>query len=196
MKPEPLEKIVSVARVLFRERGYSSVRMDDIAHELGMSKKTLYLHVASKEALLEMICDDLRGEFARHSREVLNCNDLSLKEKLSRHAEFCNSKWNRLLPAFFFDVKRHAPAVYEKLMQLRSKGVARTISSLLKQGQKEGVVRRDISMQLAIESFRAMVLNVMQPEVLESINLTASQAGKEIMELFFNGILIRDRSRG
>ena len=195
MQSKPLEKIIMVARVLFRERGYSSVHMDDIAYELGMSKKTLYQHIASKEALLEIICNDLYEEFEKHSQGVLKNNDLSLEEKLFLHAEFCNSKLNRLHPSFFLDVKRHAPAIHEQLMQLRSKGVTQTISSLLKQGQKEGVVRRDISMKLAIESFRAVMLNVMQPEMLESINLTTSQAGKEIMDMFFNGILIRNKNQ-
>jgi hypothetical protein len=76
------------------------------------------------------------------------------------------------------------------MMELRNAGVNNTISILLEQGQREGLVRRDLSLQLIIESFRTVVISATQPEMLESINLTASQTCWEIMELFFNGLLI------
>ena len=43
-------RIVRVAERIFLRSGFSRVLMDDLARELGMSKKTLYAHLASKEA--------------------------------------------------------------------------------------------------------------------------------------------------
>ncbi|MDR0533783.1 MAG: TetR/AcrR family transcriptional regulator [Verrucomicrobiales bacterium] len=194
MKEEVLDKIVETAGDLFRRQGYASVRMEDIARELGMSKKTLYQHVDSKEALLQVICDRMHREFEQHSTEVLKSTKLSLEEKIFLHTEFCSAKLNRLHPAFFHDVKRHAPKIDQWLMELRYEGVTDTISTLLEQGRKEGLVRKDVSMKLMIESFRVVVLQVLQPESLESVDLTASQANRQIMELFFNGILIRRKN--
>ena len=42
----------------FLTQGFRSVTMDDLAAELGMSKKTLYAHFPSKKALLEAIVAD------------------------------------------------------------------------------------------------------------------------------------------
>ncbi|MGN6719163.1 MAG: helix-turn-helix domain-containing protein, partial [Candidatus Binatia bacterium] len=49
---EIAERIVSAARAHFFAHGFRSVTMDDLAAELGMSKKTLYAQFPSKTELL------------------------------------------------------------------------------------------------------------------------------------------------
>ena len=49
------ERIVGMAERIFLRSGFSRVLMDDLARELGMSKKTLYSHFASKEELLRAV---------------------------------------------------------------------------------------------------------------------------------------------
>src|SRR3954465_2269959 len=46
-------RIVAAARRHFFAHGFRGVTMDDLAAELGMSKKTLYAHFSSKTALVE-----------------------------------------------------------------------------------------------------------------------------------------------
>ncbi|MDY7395999.1 TetR/AcrR family transcriptional regulator [Aureibaculum sp. 2210JD6-5] len=47
------EKILDTATDLFLNYGFKSVTMDDIAHEMGISKKTIYQHYANKTKLVE-----------------------------------------------------------------------------------------------------------------------------------------------
>ena len=51
-------RIVAAARQHFFANGFRGVTMDDIAKELGMSKKTLYAHFPSKMALVEVVILD------------------------------------------------------------------------------------------------------------------------------------------
>ena len=54
---EPQERIVSKAHELFMRYGIRSVSMDEVANQLGMSKKTIYQFYADKDALVEdVIC--------------------------------------------------------------------------------------------------------------------------------------------
>ena len=48
---------------VFLRSGFSRVLMDDLARELGMSKKTVYSHFASKEDLLRavLVAPGVRG---------------------------------------------------------------------------------------------------------------------------------------
>ena len=46
------ERIITTATMLFQKHGIKQVRMDDVASELGISKKTLYSAFADKEAIL------------------------------------------------------------------------------------------------------------------------------------------------
>ena len=52
---EKLIAILDGASILYMKYGIKSVTMDDIAHELGISKKTLYLYVTDKEDLVKQI---------------------------------------------------------------------------------------------------------------------------------------------
>src|ERR1700748_357602 len=48
-------QIVAVARRHFMAHGFRSVTMDDLAGELGMSKKTFYAHSKGKQSLVEAV---------------------------------------------------------------------------------------------------------------------------------------------
>src|SRR5207247_3028188 len=52
------QRIVDAARVHFFSHGFRSVTMDDLALELGVSKKTLYAHFPGKFDLLEAVLAD------------------------------------------------------------------------------------------------------------------------------------------
>ncbi|MDX6750470.1 TetR/AcrR family transcriptional regulator [Geminicoccaceae bacterium 1502E] len=53
------QEILEAALALFTERGFSATRLDDIAARAGVSKGTLYLYFASKEAIF--------SELVRHA---------------------------------------------------------------------------------------------------------------------------------
>ncbi|WP_424975169.1 TetR/AcrR family transcriptional regulator [Dinoroseobacter sp. S124A] len=52
-----INRILTAAFRLFFRRGYSRVSMDEIASEAGVTKRTLYNHFASKDALIGAVMD-------------------------------------------------------------------------------------------------------------------------------------------
>src|SRR5437660_12229397 len=52
------QRIVDAARTHFFNHGFRSVTMDDLAEELGISKKTLYAYFPGKFDLLEAVLAD------------------------------------------------------------------------------------------------------------------------------------------
>ena len=56
--PSVRQRIVDAARGHFFSHGFRSVTMDDLAEELGISKKTLYAHFPGKFDLLEAVLAD------------------------------------------------------------------------------------------------------------------------------------------
>ncbi|HKJ87281.1 MAG TPA: helix-turn-helix domain-containing protein, partial [Gammaproteobacteria bacterium] len=53
--------ILAVAKVLFADRGYHGVSVDEIAGRLGVSPAVLYRHFDSKEALYEAALTEISG---------------------------------------------------------------------------------------------------------------------------------------
>jgi AcrR family transcriptional regulator len=53
------KKILNTANELFLSLGFKSVTMDDIAHEMGISKKTIYTHFSNKTDLVNEVTSSL-----------------------------------------------------------------------------------------------------------------------------------------
>ena len=67
---EPKDRILIKAEELFMQFGIRSVSMDDIANNLGMSKKTLYQYFADKDELVEA---GVEGHINRVEGDCVNC---------------------------------------------------------------------------------------------------------------------------
>ncbi len=51
------ERIINSAADLFSKRGYSHVRVDDIAEFAGISKKTIYNHFPNKSSMIDAVIE-------------------------------------------------------------------------------------------------------------------------------------------
>ena len=81
------KKLIASAEDMFKRIGIRSVSMDDIARELGVSKKTLYQTVDNKEHLVSMVmaeqtCEDM-DVLQRNREEARDAIDELLRN--SRH---------------------------------------------------------------------------------------------------------------
>jgi AcrR family transcriptional regulator len=56
--------IAMAARALIVEKGFEGLRMRDIADRVGINIATLHYHVPSKEALIELVAQTIKGQFA------------------------------------------------------------------------------------------------------------------------------------
>lgn len=53
------KNIIDISMLLFLNQGFKSVTMDDIANEMGISKKTIYAHFENKTKLIEAVAFQL-----------------------------------------------------------------------------------------------------------------------------------------
>ena len=64
-------KIVNATIDIFREKGVKFT-MDDLANRLGVSKRTLYENIDSKETLLNLLVDEVFDSVTEKGKEVIN----------------------------------------------------------------------------------------------------------------------------
>src|SRR5438309_11304043 len=98
------QRIVAVARAHFFAHGFRSVSMDDLAAELGMSKKTLYAHFSSKTALLEAVLADKFASVEAKLRKVAHEHPHDFAVAL--HALLANTRdeLDEIKPPFVRDI--------------------------------------------------------------------------------------------
>ncbi len=64
--------ILAVAKVLFSDKGYHGVSVDEIATRLGVSPAILYRHFPSKEALYEAVLNEIACKRESYVEAVVN----------------------------------------------------------------------------------------------------------------------------
>lgn len=71
------ERIPDVALQLFTERGINSVRMDDVAQTMGISKRTIYeLYDKKEDLLFEVVVKHFKQRMDRMEQAVSHCSNV------------------------------------------------------------------------------------------------------------------------
>src|SRR4029078_5758418 len=77
---EPKERILVKSHELFNRYGIRSVSMDDIAAQLGMSKKTLYQYYTDKDELVNAVFDIILSVNKNNCTECIKKGETAIHE--------------------------------------------------------------------------------------------------------------------
>jgi len=189
---EARARILELAEQFFLTHGYSRVTMDDIATELRMSKKTLYRHFSSKEALGEAA---IASSFARINQELdvlLRDERLDFAERLRNLVRTVASHYGRAAPVLR-DLQRDAPDLWQRLLEVRRASVQARFGALLASGVKAGAIRADVEPRLVLRMVLTLVDQLMRPDVLEELELSADQVFSNMLGVILDGLRIGRR---
>lgn len=182
-------RILAQARVHFFAHGYSTFTMDDLAAEVGMSKKTLYVHFAGKDGIIGAIIRDIGEETRADAKAILRHRELNFTGKLRAFVESMMQRLATLDPRTLRDLQRYAPALFARVDEMRRQVLPLIFGQLVKEGQTEGLVRRDVPPAFAIEFFLNAMQGIMQSAALERLRVTPREAIAQGIDLFFSALL-------
>ena len=182
-------RIVRQARAHFFAHGYSQCTMDELAAELGMSKKTLYVHFAGKEALIRAVVEDLSREIRASADELFANRRLNFAEKLRGFAEGMVERTARMNPRLLRDLQRFAPEIYRQIAEMREKNIPYVFGRFIEEGQLAGMVRTDLDPAFAVAFFLSAMNGLIQPATMDRLGLTPRDIVPRAIDLFFGGLL-------
>lgn len=169
--------------------GFRGVTMDDLAAELGMSKKTLYTHFASKGVLLEaVLTDKLRSADADFS-EIADRFSTDFIAALQELLAGVRKQAEELQPPFLRDMAREAPELFQLVQARRRALIQRHFGKLIGEGRKSGMIRKDIAPDLMIEILVGATDALVNPLKLSQLDLPAKTALSAIVTIFLEGVL-------
>ena len=96
--------------------------MDDLARELGMSKKTVYSHFASKEDLLRSVLAHRVSEVDEGLAAIVRERE-SFPAKLGHVARFLQGRIGEVSPVFLEDIRRYAPECFRVVEEFRGRAI-------------------------------------------------------------------------
>ena len=117
--------------------------MDDIAHELGISKKTIYQHFDDKEDLVNqvtlLVLKERQTEFDQISEEADNAI-----EELSKMSRCIRKEFTEMNPSLMFDIQKYHPQAWGHFMAHEKEVIEDSIIRNLQQGVEQGYFRSEV----------------------------------------------------
>src|SRR5437773_10980535 len=181
------QRIVDAARTHFFSHGFRSVTMDDLAEELGISKKTLYAYFPGKFDLLEAVLADKLTGVEATLKEVTRAHPDDFPATLRELLAGTQRELDEIKPPFVRDMRQKAPDVFKLVERRRAALIQRYMGKFFVDGQRLGMVRRDVPAKLIIEILLAMVQSIMNPPKMEERGMMPKEGYAGTLKIVLEG---------
>ena len=182
-----LEKIIEGCDKLFRKFGIKSLSMDDIARELGISKKTLYIYFTDKNDLVyktftklltnkELQCKCIKEETLNAIEEIL-----MISRNISQEMKGIN-------PAVFYDLRKYHPESWQLFEKHSQTFVFTQIKDNLEKGQAEGFYRVDLNSGIIAQLYISLIHTITNPELFSNLDYDFSAVYQQLIKYHLHGI--------
>jgi AcrR family transcriptional regulator len=156
------DKIITTAMEAFAQKGIRHVKMDDVAKELGISKRTLYEIFDKKEDLLyegvKFYLGDRRTQMEVKAQECKNVMEIILLAYKLKVEEFRQTN-----PCFYTDLVKY-PKVARYLAQ-QNQQMLTNMTKFIERGIEEGFFRKEVNPELVARLFDALGKYVMEQQL-------------------------------
>jgi TetR/AcrR family transcriptional regulator, cholesterol catabolism regulator len=144
---ENKERILQKANDLFMRYGIRSITMDEIASQLGISKKTIYQFFTDKDAMVEAVVNDemKRNEEGRriYSQEAENA-----VHEIFLAMDGMQEMLKTVNPQLMYELEKHHPAAYKRLKQYKYHFLFSMVKENLLRGAGEDIYRAGLNVDL------------------------------------------------
>jgi AcrR family transcriptional regulator len=181
------QRIVEKAQELFFRYGLKSVTMDDIASNLGASKKTIYQYFKDKDHLVDAVVQR-EIEQDMHECTSIACSCDNAVQEVFRGFEMLQEMLTTMNPAIIFEMQKYHPEAYKKMNAHKNKFFVNIMKENLIKGIKEGYYREDINVEVIARYRVESIFLGFNPEVFMQSKFTLVQVEMELMEHFLYGI--------
>jgi TetR/AcrR family transcriptional regulator, cholesterol catabolism regulator len=184
---EAKERILVKSHELFNRYGIRSVSMDDIAAQLGMSKKTLYQYYTDKDDLVNAVFDTVL------ITNKSQCSDCIRKGENAIHEVFLSfdmveEMLKNMNPSVMFDMQKYHPSAFKKFDDFRNGFLYKVIKANLERGIREELYRQDIDTEVLSRYRLHSVLLSFSQEVFPSNKTNLAYIEQQLLESFLYGL--------
>ena len=181
-------KIVNATINIFKEKGVKFT-MDDLANNLGVSKRTLYENIDSKETLLNLLVDDIFDSITEKGKEILNDATIDNLEKLKRIFTLLPTSYDAIDYTKIHEVKKFYPKIYEKIMNRLDLAWEHT-NILVKKCIDEGLIKK-VNIYLMKSVLIGSIRIILEDNNLRKEKIDYSETMKNIVDIMFDGLVIK-----
>ncbi|MBI3580099.1 MAG: TetR/AcrR family transcriptional regulator [Ignavibacteriales bacterium] len=182
------DRILFFARDRFMQAGFSKVTLDEIATDLGISKKTLYKFFSSKEDLLKAaVLATMKG--IEQSVARIASSNKPFAEKLAEVMVVFGKNFGKIGKTMQADLPKYAPELWKEIEKFRREKIITKLAVMIKQAREEKIFREDVNEDVLIHMLIYSIQGILNPEILSQNSFSAPEAFHTIFKVLFEGTL-------
>ncbi len=189
---EVKSKILTHASEMFQRYGFTKITMEEIASELGISKKTLYKNFSNKEHILKEIINEAKCEITSFVEDLIHNKKIDFIEKLKMFMNFLIKHSSKLNSPMVQELAKNYPKLWDDIQELRKKKALKNFTLLIDEGINLGVFREDINKEVVVLLYISAIHAIINPETLSQLPVSGGQVFENIIKIIFEGILSKD----
>lgn len=187
-RSEVKKTILNGTLEVFNEKGLKFT-MDDVAKQLGMSKKTIYKVFHDKEEMFLDMVDYLFDQIKVSEAEVMQDGSLNTLQKIQKILSVMPESYRDVDLRKLYELKDRFPKTYKRVEERLETGWENTLL-LLDQGIREGVIR-PLPMCLVKMMMESSLEQFFQRDILIANNLSYGEALETVVDILVNGIAVK-----
>lgn len=181
------ERIQQKAHEMFMRFGIRSVSMDDIAVQLGMSKKTLYQYFADKDELVEAVLGD---EITQGQQDCMGCFSASKDavDEIFLTMEHIVEQFRNMNPMVLYDLQKFHHTSFQKFLKYKNEFLFEVIRKNMERGIKEELFRPEINVDVLSKFRIETMMLAFNMDLFPPRKYNLAEVTREIIEHFLYGL--------
>jgi AcrR family transcriptional regulator len=180
------ERIIEQTACMFARDGVKAVRMDDIAAEMGISKRTIYEIFGDKETLITECFHHYHRKMKAENAELTRGTDNIIAEFLIQLEIF--DKRMEETGRIIDDVRKFYPHIYENFMRDHAYMEAEELRRKLRHSIDTGYLMPTLDIDMVLIIFMHTMYGAMKTTGLLVSNITQREVFKFFTTHFIRGI--------
>jgi TetR/AcrR family transcriptional regulator, cholesterol catabolism regulator len=187
-KEEVGEKILQVAEDLFSKYGIRSVSMDDIARELGMSKKTIYQYFKDKNEMVVKITETYLHEDETCMQDIEQESSNAV-EAVLKMSDYFRQALSEVNPAMIYDIKKYHPEAWQLHQTFSKTKFVESFEKNYAWGVSDGLYRKDLNIRILAHLRLAEINLTFDESVFSNKEFDVVDVHITMTEHFLRGIM-------
>jgi TetR/AcrR family transcriptional regulator, cholesterol catabolism regulator len=184
---ETKDRILVKSQELFSKYGIRSVSMDDIASQLGISKKTVYQFYTDKNELVDAVFSSIM-EYNKCQCLVCQNEGENAIDEVFKSFDSVQELLANMHPSVLFDLQKYHPTAYKKFDDYRNHFLFRMIKQNLEQGIEQGVYRDDIDVDIMAKYRLYSIMLSFDSSVFPSNKTDLLYIEEQLLDNFLHGV--------
>ncbi|MEM8582820.1 MAG: TetR/AcrR family transcriptional regulator [Bacteroidota bacterium] len=187
---ETKSQIIDEAERLFMRYGLKSVSMDDVARKLGISKKTLYQHIDSKEKLIELVMNCNAEKDMKQFMDNMKASKDAIDEYLGNSRYFIR-EMRQISPTLFYDMQKYYGSIWQQQKQSHLGHFEEQIKHNIIRGQQEGLYREDVHADVIMKMHNQTIMAIVDTSLFPAMENSMEELIREHALYHLHGILTK-----